>query len=325
MDWLDAPASPGKFWLRLLAAGGLLAMAVLLLAHLWGDQPYGLDLVVQWTGLQVIFWLLVAAGLATWQHRRLTAVVPAAVAVAVMGLSLPAYWPDAGPRPAGESVAFGMVIYNAGVTNPAEDAELVRWIGERRPELVLISEAPYGMDWQVFREMGYEVQQRYRAVCLSLTPVEPITPPDQRRIRYYRVDLGGEAPLHLAQVHLLSPRTPELWEQQLRQVDRLTKFAREAAELGRPTVVAGDFNSTPLGRGYARFERRSGLRNVGHAPWRGGTWPSWMPTMLSIPIDHVWASGEIAAAHHEVGPACESDHRPVYVAMAVPGEMIRPE
>ena len=85
---------------------------------------------------------------------------------------------------------------------------------------------------------------------------------------------------------------------------------------GLPVIVAGDFNSAPTGSAHRVFGRSSGL-----GTWRTllgrGTWPAWAPPALGLPIDRVWASGEVRLRAARVGPRFRSDHRPIVVDLLI--------
>ena len=79
-----------------------------------------------------------------------------------------------------------------------------------------------------------------------------------------------------------------------RRNQQIAALARHVRGLGKPPVVAGDFNLTMWNRGYRPLEQAAGLANAraGH-----GTGPSW-PALwrLGVPIDHILATRRRATA-----------------------------
>lgn len=98
---------------------------------------------------------------------------------------------------------------------------------------------------------------------------------------------------------------------------QLAAVAAAAAEAGSPCVVAGDFNATPWSLAYREFAARSGLRDT--ATGRGVE-PTWNARRVAprIPIDHVFASPDVAVLRRAVGPDVGSDHFPVEVTLVLP-------
>ena len=98
---------------------------------------------------------------------------------------------------------------------------------------------------------------------------------------------------------------------------QLDAVAAAAATAPHPCVVAGDFNATPWSTPYRRFAARSGLRDTALGRGVQPTWNSRLPAPR-IPIDHVFASPDIAVLHRGVGPDIGSDHFPVEATLVLP-------
>jgi len=120
------------------------------------------------------------------------------------------------------------------------------------------------------------------------------------------------APLTIMAVHLTRPYPFDRPLAQMRQVEELIGFYREA---DCPCLILGDFNSAPWGR-VARRLRGEGLRQVPIGA--RGTWPVWLPPRLGIPIDLAFVSPGVAVGDVEVLEAWRSDHRSVAFDILVP-------
>lgn len=123
------------------------------------------------------------------------------------------------------------------------------------------------------------------------------------------VDLGR---IRLFGTHPLPPGSREMAtlrnEQLLHVAARLKAASR--------TVLVGDLNCTPWSSPFRQFENESGLRDTsGHFSWQP-TWPSPLPSMFRIPIDHALVSTDIVCITRSVGPDLGSDHRPLLVEIA---------
>jgi len=98
---------------------------------------------------------------------------------------------------------------------------------------------------------------------------------------------------------------------------QLVGVAAVAAGSRAPCIVAGDFNATPWSLGYRTFAARSGLRDTALGRGVQPTWNARLPAPR-IPIDHVFASPDLAVLRRAVGPDVGSDHFPVEVTLGLP-------
>ena len=73
-------------------------------------------------------------------------------------------------------------------------------------------------------------------------------------------------------------------------------------------IVMGDLNGAPWSRVQRAFRAKTRLDN--QAGW-AGSWPSFLPWPLRLPIDHVLSRGHLVVTKFEAGPRTDSDHFPV--------------
>jgi endonuclease/exonuclease/phosphatase family metal-dependent hydrolase len=127
------------------------------------------------------------------------------------------------------------------------------------------------------------------------------------------IDAGGQ-PLHVVTTHLgLGSR------ERLAQVDALLgKEWLDGEHLGRPVVVCGDLNATPISRVYRRlsFFLRDVQRHAQRTP--RPTFPSFLPVLR---IDHIFVSDGVAVSTVEVlrTPTTQvaSDHLPLMATLEI--------
>ena len=93
-----------------------------------------------------------------------------------------------------------------------------------------------------------------------------------------------------------------------RQAGQAGLFAKYLNRQPRDLIVMGDLNGTPWSRVQRAFRARTGLDNP--AGW-SATWPSFVPSPLRLPIDHILARGHLVVTSFETGPRTDSDHLPV--------------
>jgi endonuclease/exonuclease/phosphatase family metal-dependent hydrolase len=132
------------------------------------------------------------------------------------------------------------------------------------------------------------------------------------RVAGYVTEIRG---VELINLHVSAPHAPPLWPSLWwRSVQLRRLLAHLDAAPGRPRVVAGDLNSTPLWPFYRRLVTRLedaallAARAAGRRP--APTWGRWSGGRPVLRIDHVLVSGLVAVAvevHHVAG----SDHSAV--------------
>jgi endonuclease/exonuclease/phosphatase (EEP) superfamily protein YafD len=89
---------------------------------------------------------------------------------------------------------------------------------------------------------------------------------------------------------------------------QLAELGRELAECRGSCVVVGDFNTTPWSSHFRDLLRNSGFHNCAAGRGLLPTWPSGLPALLRIRIDHCLASMAVSVADVRVGGSWGSDH-----------------
>jgi len=122
---------------------------------------------------------------------------------------------------------------------------------------------------------------------------------------------AGDAEIIL--VHL--PASLDADQEVRRRNDHARQFALHVRGLGKPTVVAGDFNMTMWNRGYDALAKVGGLANARAGHGVGPTWPAlWR---LGVPIDHILATDGVRLGNFRGLPSVGSDHLPIAAEIAV--------
>lgn len=334
----ERPGSPararGGWWYarRVVSASCVALAAAYLLVLAWTDRPYVLDLASHFALHAAVLACAVAIVFAACASRI------AALALGVLGVSMGAVWwagaraPAGDPPRAGEA-PFRIVLFNAGLDHSKHDAALMQWLMAQQADAIVLVEAPWGFvsDYPFLkRDYAFiiepEAGMMWAVVVLSKHPAEilPIAVYSEENKfsfaarRSLLVRKPGATPLLLSAMHPPSPRTVRTWRLALDGTTlnaRLFRAWDSRSDL--PLVVAGDFNSSPVGRVHRTFARESGLR-AWSPRFGAGTWPARLPTWLALPIDRVWTNASARVVSIQVGPRFRSDHRPIVVDLMVP-------
>jgi endonuclease/exonuclease/phosphatase (EEP) superfamily protein YafD len=134
--------------------------------------------------------------------------------------------------------------------------------------------------------------------------------PDPRKTLVLEPDSGGLPRIVALHVPQPIPRHTSLWRQTLQWVTQQCAAG--------PVVVAGDFNASVDNFGGPGL---GGCRDVGIAQHAGsvGTWPTALPTLLSMPIDHVLTTPAAGAVQSFTVLTSEDGsgarHRPTFTVL----------
>lgn len=243
-------------------------------------------------------------------------------AIAALALNLAIAWPwlkepnaadAAGPR-------FKLLLFNVFYYNPrldltvnmvrranADVVVLLEMIPRLRPQLAALdAEYPYRLEcWQ---------QPRCDALIYSrfpLTDISPALPPakTRRSLASVTIDIAGRK-LTLFAAHLILPFPFTRFDVQPAQAADL---ATSLAAVSGPRLLVGDFNAATWAASVAKPSEAAGFKILTGA---GGTWPTFLPRHMGIPIDHVLASPGLVLASRKLLTVYGSDHRAVLSEIA---------
>jgi endonuclease/exonuclease/phosphatase (EEP) superfamily protein YafD len=328
-----ARVAPRSSMVRRFARAAVFALPWTLVALLcWSERPYWLDLASHFLLHAAVACLVIGALMAAvrWRWFGLNFL---AVGIAVaLGWRLSMSVPDA--RAAGpDERVVRLLEYNARGEHSRHDNDAVAWIRDQNADLIVLIEPPWGLlsDYPFLKEAyPYRVEPEaglmWEVIVLSRHPAEI------RAIAEYSektkfsfaarrsliVRVPGCEPFLLSAMHPPSPRTRETWRRGIDTIElngKIIEAWRRASAM--EVVIAGDFNSSPVGRYHRLFRSTSGL--TGWSPmFAAGTWPALLPRWLSVPIDRVWTSAGVRVRSITIGPRFRSDHRGVVAELIVP-------
>ncbi len=237
-------------------------------------------------------------------------------------LIAPLYIPPGGEASRGEPLRFLLANVHTGNRDYPRLLELVN---KRQPDVFVLLEtdnawvqalAPLRQDYphSVERPRG----DNFGIVVFSRRPLEDVqvmqlgesmVPTIVAKLRQ-----DTDRQLTLIATHPLPPTTAEYANTRNQHLAALAELANETAG---PLIVLGDLNTTSWSPHFADLIAETGLRDTRRGFGVHGTWP--LPySVLSIPLDHVLVSEDVAVLQRQVGPEIGSDHRPVTLDVAIP-------
>jgi endonuclease/exonuclease/phosphatase (EEP) superfamily protein YafD len=265
---------------------------------------FGFDRPADW------LWLAALLGSAVWQARQILPYTP---------LARRAVQP--GERRAGATLR--LLIANVRMHNRDFD-RLLRLVGERRPDLLLVLEADGRWVEQLrlleplLPQALFHPQDNCYGIAL-MSQFELVEP--ELRFLVQRdvpsIHSGVRLPCgRLVRLHGLHPRPPEpLREASADARDaELVLVGRELVDHEQSTIVAGDLNDVAWSRTTKLFLNVSGLLDPRRGRGMYNTFPVQVPFMR-FPLDHVFHSNDFRLLSLERMPAIGSDHFPVLIEL----------
>lgn len=312
----------------------ILAIGAVVASFLGGFVPF-CDLLAHFRvhGCAVLLTLgIVAAG-----NRRWHAALAMGIAILIQGAPVAATW-LASPR--GSEVngpEFTVLGFNAQVENPRK-LEFARFLGELRPDLVVLQEATDelcdrieegGLYERVLADLrtGDDAKRsssvhRRRGGPIEVEATEILRPDTSRfalSILALRLRVGDRG------FDLYVPRFPPpvTFERVSVRNTLIESIAQHVAVRTRPALLVADLNTTPFAADFRRLLERCRFFDLAAGFGSCATWPDlgdW--TVLGLPLDRMLATEELVAREFEVVPrSLGSDHRAIRARLVLGPEV----
>lgn len=238
--------------------------------------------------------------------------------VAIIGLTLN-LWPILGAfarpnlPPVSNAVAVRVAAFNVNIANDNLRG-IAAYLESQAVDIAVLEESPTANAAQLAALLP-RLRHQYLAehdgvwgvVILSRWPLlapQSVTAGGRAFAARTDVDLGDRK-LRLYGVHLNWPVLPASARSRNAQLQALR---RELAQCPHACVVVGDFNATPWSSHLRDVQNSSGVRDCAAGRGLLATWPSGLPGLLRIRIDHCLMAGAVGVAEVRVGENVDSDH-----------------
>lgn len=250
--------------------------------------------------------------------RPVIAAASGIVLLAALALAWP--WLQAPRAASADGPRFTLMIFNVYYNNPdlGRVASLVR---ETKPDIVVLLEVlpriRPGLD-AVADQFPFRVECWKEEACdalilsrFPLTDIRPSLPEPKSRRPMGAVTVAIEdRTLTLFPTHLTLPYPLVSTNRQASQIKEIV----DAIEtIGGARILAGDFNASTWGATMTfALEKLQFTALTG----TGGTWPTFLPAHVGIPIDHVLVSEDLVPLSRQLFTIQGSDHRAVLAEIA---------
>lgn len=200
---------------------------------------------------------------------------------------------------------------------------MIHSLREANPDVLLLLE--FSADWQkkfgdtLWKDYPHRLEESRPGpfgICLaSKLPLEAAgihTVAEDFPVVRAKVMVGGEE-ITLLGAHPLPPIRPEMHRVWRDSIAAWPALLRDSSSSHR--ILAGDLNTTPFVRTFARLCEETGLRDSARGFGLPNTWH--LTGFLGLPLDHVLVSSGLVVLERTIGPDAGSDHRWVMVRLSV--------
>ncbi len=250
--------------------------------------------------------------LAAFAGRTTAMLIFMVLAAAAIALVWP--WVQQPSAAAATGPRFTLMTFNVYYNNPQLD-RIADFVRETKPDIVVLLEVkPF-----VRRSLDAVVDQYpYRVECgqekwcdalvlsrFPLTDIRANLPESKfrRPMGAVEVTIGGRKHLSL----------PYPIDRCCVQTAEIEEVVETIATVSGPRILAGDFNASAWA---ATMSRPREQLNMTLLTGGDGTWPTFLPRAMSIPIDHVLATQELSLLSRRLVTVSGSDHRAVLAGIA---------
>jgi len=320
---MDAKGASRVVGLLALAATGIVALP--LIGGFFARLHPAFDSLAHFRVHLAILLLIAAIPLLFLRGFRWNGILSTALAtgalLSVVGIS----W-IAGPsaqaalKPKDETAAVYRLLHlNLRYDNP-EHGKVLSLIGRLMPDVVTLNEVSPAWAEKIALLAG---SYRYRVVChidnhaggVAILALRPFAEGEGQCLAggifaTAKLDLGGHA-VEVGAMHLH-------WPWPFDQANQIEDLAPLLGAMGDTAILAGDLNATPWSAASARVAEAAGMTPFGPAQ------PTWLYRKLpeylrfaGLPIDRIFARGDVEILSVETLEAVGSDHLPVLVEFSV--------
>lgn len=206
-------------------------------------------------------------------------------------------------------------VLQANVATFNEDtARFKQMIAEKKPDLIAVGENNTAFKAMFATlEEAYPYQKFGRKIALiSRFPLEARAADLEPDFLIEDMDFAGKK-ITIATLH---PETPL---KDMLSRDREFGILSAWLEKERPPLLVflGDINATQYCPALKKLEKAGGLLNARLGKGLGGSYPTWLPPFMRLPIDHVYASSGLYVQSYAMESNIGSDHLPSLVKIAV--------
>jgi endonuclease/exonuclease/phosphatase (EEP) superfamily protein YafD len=126
----------------------------------------------------------------------------------------------------------------------------------------------------------------------------------------------NKRPFVVVELHASSPGGDFEMTQRCAELEEMVQVIASLPQEHK--ILVGDLNTTPYSAYFKNLMAGSRLKNAMQGFRSQGTWPTYAPSFLRIPLDHVLLTSALCVSQQEVCSCVGSDHLPVLTHIKIP-------
>jgi endonuclease/exonuclease/phosphatase (EEP) superfamily protein YafD len=214
-----------------------------------------------------------------------------------------------------------IISFNVDQRSSIRDATF-RWIDSVEPDLVVLVDSTD--DWVNAIEMAkpyvaqseLPIDRTFGITILSRDDVDTqVLRASRIRDSVVRIEASlGDQPIVIYAVQSRAPNNETDATYRDEYFDDVSQMVQSET---LPTVVVGDFQTTPWSHAFRDLTSETGLENSMAGFGLQTTWPADRWAFFRIPVDHLLHSPELTTIDRYLGPLLGVDHRPLVVKLGL--------
>lgn len=305
-----------------LSVVGVITISLLTVLGFFGLNSYLLDLTTHFH-FQYAIGSALLAGIFLLYRKPLLTVFATFGLIVQLTFLLPYYFqPDVQATQLSQVTETQLLFSNLNY-GTTDFAPLIKEVQSYQPELVGIVELPQDHYDALVNDLPeypfhYHIPGRARLGLALFSKIEFVNDPT---VQYWADDrfpsiiaqIKDQESNQILTIVIVHPPPPITSDYETARNAIFTGIANFAKTQTDPVVVAGDFNSTSWSPAFQDLLSDQALVDSRNNQGLQPSWPSQLPKIFRIPIDHVLVSHQVNVLHRQLLPSVGSDHLPVLV------------
>ncbi|NEQ32866.1 MAG: endonuclease/exonuclease/phosphatase family protein [Leptolyngbya sp. SIO4C5] len=160
------------------------------------------------------------------------------------------------------------------------------------------------------------LKRKASSVNIASTEIIHLPATSDRPLISAQVEVGQHS-VQLLSLHLIRPRSPQTDRYQKAELAAVAKWSQKVQQAETTEVlVMGDFNATPWANRFLHLLSAGNLKNSLRGYGLQNTWPTNLPLILGVPIDHAVHSKGLVTTARSVSPVAGTDHALLQLELA---------
>jgi|GEM_PF-6950299 len=220
------------------------------------------------------------------------------------------------------SQSYSLIQYNIWIKNK-QPHTITPKIKRLDPDFLLIEELRKSDYAQFLQTLDYPYQypplkksRPQGSVIFSRYPIQLVSN-QLEKFKFIHYTITTNPEINIIQVHFTSPKTKYRIIRRNTEIEGLAQYLIDNKSTLKNLIIAGDFNSAPWQHSLKKMQRTTGVKTNIAVSLKNGTWPSWLPPWVRVPIDSFYYTDSVENVKSKVIDLVGSDHNAVFTRFEI--------